>query len=152
MRTPAVTSRTSATRARQRGSMAVEVAVLAPALLIILALVIGAGRVGQAHTTIDSAAQSTARAASLARTPAQAHADATTVAGQTLATQGLTCASQSISVNTAGFSAPLGQPATITATVTCTVPLADLLVPGMPGSRTLTATATSPLDSFRERR
>jgi hypothetical protein len=39
----------------------------------------------------------------------------------------------------------------VSATVTCTVSLSDLLVPGLPGSRTLTATFTSPLDPFRER-
>ena len=42
-------------------------------------------------------------------------------------------------------------PPRVTATVTCQVPLSDLLLPGMPGSRTLTATFTSPLDPFRGR-
>jgi hypothetical protein len=35
--------------------------------------------------------------------------------------------------------------------VTCTVRLADLLVPGLPGSRTLTSTFVSPLDPYRSR-
>jgi hypothetical protein len=35
--------------------------------------------------------------------------------------------------------------------VTCTVSLSDLLVPGIPGSRRLTARFTSPLDPYRSR-
>ena len=45
----------------------------------------------------------------------------------------------------------VGLPAQVTATVSCRVPLADLVVPGMPGSRLLSYTFTSPLDPFRER-
>ncbi len=45
----------------------------------------------------------------------------------------------------------VGLPAQVTATVTCRVPLSDLVVPGMPGSRLLRGIFTSPLDPFRER-
>jgi len=45
----------------------------------------------------------------------------------------------------------VGTPATVTATVRCVVNLADLAVPGVPGARTVTATASSPVDTFRER-
>jgi hypothetical protein len=46
----------------------------------------------------------------------------------------------------------VGQPGQVTATVTCTVRLSDLTaVPGMPGSRTLTATFVSALDPYRAR-
>jgi hypothetical protein len=33
----------------------------------------------------------------------------------------------------------------------CTVNLSDLSAPGIPGTKLVTATATSPLDTFRER-
>jgi hypothetical protein len=36
--------------------------------------------------------------------------------------------------------------------VTCTVNLSDLSIPGVPGARTITATASSPVDAYRERR
>jgi hypothetical protein len=52
--------------------------------------------------------------------------------------------STTVTVDTAGFAAPVGTPATVTATVRCVVNLADLAVPGVPGTRTVTATATSP--------
>jgi len=67
-----------------------------------------------------------------------------------LSQDGLDC-SPAVTVNTAGFGVPVGQPAQVSATVTCTVPLGDLIVPGMPGSRTLRAFFTSPLDPFRAR-
>ena len=59
--------------------------------------------------------------------------------------------STAVTVDTAGFAAPVGTPATVTATVRCVVNLADLAVPGVPGTRTVTATASSPVDTFRER-
>ena len=35
--------------------------------------------------------------------------------------------------------------------VATAVPLADLAIPGLPGSMTITGTASSPLDTYRER-
>ncbi len=35
---------------------------------------------------------------------------------------------------------------------TCKVDVADLAIPGLPGTRTITATASSPVDAYRERR
>ena len=54
-------------------------------------------------------------------------------------------------MDTSGFASPVGPPANVTATVTCVVNLSDVAVPGLPGTRTITATMTSPLDTFRER-
>ena len=61
-----------------------------------------------------------------------------------------TCTVRSCS-DTTGFARPVGTPATITATVSCLVRLSDLAMPGLGGSRTVTATASSPLDTYRER-
>ena len=52
---------------------------------------------------------------------------------------------------TTGFATPVGTPATVSATVTCVVELSDLALPGVPGTRTVTVTVTSPLDTYRER-
>ena len=43
------------------------------------------------------------------------------------------------------------QPASVSVSVTCQTPLQDLLIPGLGGSRTLSARAVSPLDTYRER-
>jgi hypothetical protein len=50
-----------------------------------------------------------------------------------------------------GFQAQVGQPAAVSATVTCVVSLAQIIVPGLPGSKTIQETFTSPLDPYRER-
>jgi hypothetical protein len=68
-----------------------------------------------------------------------------------LAEQDLQCSSVQVDVETAGFAVPVGLPAHVRATVTCVVRLSDLALPGFPGSRTVTATAVSPLDTYRER-
>jgi Flp pilus assembly protein TadG len=136
---------------RERGSATLELAVLAPALLLLLGLVVLAGRVQVAAGGVEHAAMSAAREASLARTVDGARATASSAAARELDGQDIRCDISSITVDTAGFSAPLGQSATVSATLTCTVSFADLAIPGLPGSRTLTATATSPIDRFRAR-
>ena len=45
----------------------------------------------------------------------------------------------------------VGTAAVIAVTVTCTVSMADLAIPGLPGSHTLTGHATSPIDNYRSR-
>jgi len=70
---------------------------------------------------------------------------------QAVAAQALQCTAVSVTVDTSGFAASPGLPATVTATVSCPVRLADLAVPGLPGTRTVSHTAVSALDTFRER-
>ncbi len=60
----------------QRGSAAVEITVLVPALLLTLGLVVAGGRVWFARTTVIEAAYAAARAASLARSAGEATAAA----------------------------------------------------------------------------
>lgn len=134
-----------------RGSASIEAVILAPAFLLFVALIIAAGRVSIAHQRVDAAAAEAARAASIARTASQARADATSRADYTLTNQNLQCALLTVTVDTSGFTVPVGTPATVTATVTCVVDLADLTVPGLPGTLQVVATATSPLDTYRGR-
>jgi len=136
---------------RERGSLTLELAILTPAVLTLLGLVILAGRVEVAASAVDQAAAAAARAASLARTPQQAQDAATTTANQSLTDQDLTCAALTVTVTTAGFDVPVGQPADVAVRVSCTISLSGLGVPGMPASRTLTSTTTSPLDTYRSR-
>lgn len=133
------------------GNAAVELAPVAIILILFLGLAIGAGRIITANMAVSAAARDAARQASIARTAGQAQASAQASAESALHGDNLDC-TPTVSVNTDGFSVPVGEPAQVSATVTCVVQLADLLaVPGMPGSRTMTATFTSPLDPFRGR-
>lgn len=133
------------------GSAAIEAAIVLPSLIMFLCLAIAGGRLVTSGAKIDSAAEDAAREASIHRTAAAAQSAAQTAAAESLNDQGITCASTSVSINTGGLSVPVGQVGTVTVTVTCTVNLSDLLLPGVPGARTLTSTATSVVDQYRQR-
>jgi len=133
------------------GSATLELVIWAPGLLLVIGMLVVAGRVGGAHGAVEQAATDAARSASIARTPSAANTSAVTSAQQSLAAQSLQCTTVTVSVDTAGFAFPPGQPATVSATVSCPVRLADLALPGLPGTRTVSYTAVSSLDTFRER-
>ena len=135
---------------RDEGNAPLELVVLAPVVFLLIAFVVAAGRTSIAQGSVSAAARDAARQASISLTPGRAQTAALSSAMAALSQNGLDCRPV-VTVDTSGFGVPVGQPATVSATVTCTVSLSDLLVPGLPGSRTLTATFTSPLDPFRER-
>lgn len=135
----------------ERGSAVIETVIGVPAFLLFLTLIIFAGRVAIAHQAVESAANDAARTASIARTQEEAIADATSAAALSLNNQHVNCTTVDVDVDTTGFAAPVGTGAQITATVTCEVNLSDLVLPGAPGTRTVTATMSSPLDTYRER-
>lgn len=138
-------------RARDEGSTVVEVVILAPALALLIGLIIAGGRLAVAHQAVESSAAAAARAASIARTQADAEGEAHDAAVAGLDVQNLTCRATTITLDASGFAAPVGTPASVSATVTCQVDLADTL-PGLPGSLTVTSTVASPIDTYRERR
>ncbi len=133
------------------GSPSVEAAVLAVALGLLIAFAIAGGRLVTAEAAADHAARSAARVASLHREPSAATAAADQAATDSLAEQGLRCTDLQITLDTAGFAAPLGTPASVTATVRCEVEWSDLGLPGATGARAIESRATSPIDRWRER-
>lgn len=135
----------------QRGAASVELVLLVPSLLIMIGLVVAGGRLWFARAAVDDAAAAAARAASLARTPTQAQHDAAAVARSGLDASDLHCKAVAIEADTAAFAIPPGQPGTVGATVSCSVDLADVFLPGLPGTVRLTATESSPLDTYRSR-
>jgi Flp pilus assembly protein TadG len=135
-----------------RGSASLELVIWGPVLLLIVSVIIYAGRVAQAGLTVESAAGEAARAATVADNRAQANTRAEAAASAALSSAGLKCASVSVSVDTSEWNRPAGQPARAEATVSCRVALGDLIGPGLiPGSRVVSSTATSALDTFRTR-
>lgn len=140
-------------RRTQRGAAAVELVILLPALLLVVAAIAGGARIWFARSTLTQVADSAARAASLARDPALAMSDATAVARGDLASAGLACAGDPVvSVDTSGFFVPVGRPATVGVHIECAVLLADLVLPGVPGVLPVEASSTSTLDRYRGRR
>lgn len=134
-----------------KGSMVIETVILAPTFMLFVALIFMAGRVTIAQQSVEAAANDAARSASIERSHGQAQESATSSASSTLSNQDLNCSSTNVSVDTAGFSAEVGTAAHVTATVRCEVPLSDLALPGVPGSRSVEATVRSPIDTYRER-
>jgi hypothetical protein len=132
------------------GNAALELLILAPVIVALIGLVIAAGRTSVAQGSVDAAAREAARQASISLSPAAARQAALSSANAALHADGLHC-KPAVTLLLTGFNTPLGQPAQVSASVSCTVRLSDLLVPGIPGSRRLTANFTSPLDPYRSR-
>ena len=132
------------------GSAPLELVILAPIVLALIGLVIAAGRTSIAQSSVDAAARDAARQASISLTSGPARQAALSSATAALRADGLDCRPV-VRLELSGFSAPPGQPAQVSASVSCTVPLSGLLVPGVPGFKTLTARFISPLDPYRSR-
>lgn len=139
------------TRAGQRGAVAVEFAMTVPVLVLLFGLVVGGARTWLARGSVEQAASAAARGASLARTPGEAHRLAHDLAAAQAAVGGLRCDRWGVEVDVSALAVPAGRAAEIRATVTCAVPLADVLVPGWPGSVEVRAVAGSVVDRYRGR-
>ena len=131
------------------GSAALELAVATPAVLLILLLIVAAGRMSTAHSQVQEAARDAARAASLQRTLPAATVAAQTATSQSFSRQQVRCTNLATST-TGSFGAP-GVGGSVHVVVSCQVPLSDLSLLPLPGSgsRAVTAVATSVLDTYR---
>ncbi|MFV0308946.1 MAG: TadE/TadG family type IV pilus assembly protein [Desertimonas sp.] len=119
--------------------------ILLPVLLMLFGLVLAFGRAATADTDVAHAARVGARAAAAAQTMGGAQQRATVVVDNSLVDSGLACVRREVAVG--GGLQPGGQ---VTVTVTCVASLGDLSGLGLlPGSRTLTATATEVVDVHR---
>lgn len=135
----------------ERGSAAIEAAIGVPAFLLFVGLIIFGGRTATTHQSVETAAADAARSASLERTSASARTQAISAATTSLSNQGIHCLDIDVSVDASQFSRTVGEAATVSVTVQCRLDLSDLSVPGVPGSRLIRATSTSPIDTWRER-
>lgn len=125
------------------GSLALEFALIAPALFAMLALVFAYGRVAQVNGTIEAGTRDAARSASLARSEGEALQAAESAIRDAVGDG--TCG-KSLGVRLEGGFEP-GFPITVVAT--CTYSLSDLGLPGAPGSVKVESRFTSPVDPNR---
>lgn len=130
----------------ERGSAATELALLTPALIVVLLLMVAFGRIARGRADVDSAARDAARAATLARSPDSAQAMAEQAAEATLTTEGLSCRRFHVVMDLGDFR-PGGL---VAADVTCDVDLADLTLLRLPGSKTIRSRSVSVVDRFRQ--
>lgn len=142
----------SSVRGERGFSASVETAILVPALVLIIALVVGTGRLALARLSVHQWADSASRTATLARDAGSAQSRARAVVASDAAGSATQCrGGWHLSVDTSAFALPVGQPGAVRVTVRCAVPLADLLLPGVPGSITVEGHASSTLDRYRGR-
>ncbi|MEU8180319.1 TadE/TadG family type IV pilus assembly protein [Micromonospora sp. NPDC049044] len=152
-------------RTGERGSVSIEVAVLAPAFIALMVLAGVVGRTAVAAEAIEAAAHDAARAASISRDSVTAREAAREAIQDQLDWHGLACANDldpELTATVGGaptdfddaFSSTIGTDATVTVTLVCLVSFQDItldILPGMPDQRQISATFTSPLDRYRGR-
>lgn len=129
----------------ERGSATAEMVLLTPLLIIMLLFVVFCGRLADTRLRLNDVAHQAARAASMSRSTTGAQTDARATAQSALANAGITCQNLAVTVNDAG----LRPGSTVSVDVQCTVGLSDLALLGVPGSTTLSATFSSPVDTYR---
>lgn len=138
-------------RRDERGSAAIEAAIGVPAFALFVGLIIFGGRTATTHEALQSAAAEGARAASLTRDAQTARTSAREAAASSIANQEIGCSHVDVDVNTSDFTKQPGVAGSVEVTISCRLDLSDLAVPGVPGSRVVSATISSPLDTWRER-
>jgi hypothetical protein len=136
---------------RERGSAAVEAVVGVPAFALFIGLIVFGGRAVVTHQSVQTAAADAARAASVERSSSSAREAALSAATASLSNQGIHCLDIDIAVDLREFRRTVGEAASISVSVRCRLDLSDLSVPGVPGSRLIEATMTSPIDTWREK-
>jgi Flp pilus assembly protein TadG len=132
---------------RDRGSATLELVVLAPALLAVLTTILVAGRFEAAAGAVEQASAAAARAATLARTPTTAQAAARQAATAALHQNDLRCADLDVTIPTTTPVATTNREVVVT--LTCTLAISEITVPGIPGTRQITSRTASVLDAYR---
>jgi Flp pilus assembly protein TadG len=126
-----------------RGSATVELVVLAPLVGILLLAVVVVGRVQVARADVEGAARSAARELALARDPNAAIGTVESGVAATLDVGSPSCRTMTFT--------PAVTEEWVIVTVGCVVDLDDAAVIPVPGSMTVTGTATEIIDTHRER-
>ncbi|MGL5826823.1 MAG: TadE family protein [Nocardioides sp.] len=132
-------------RRGEHGTAAIELTLLAPAIMVILLFVVGLGRMAHARQQIEAVAADSARAASLERNTSQSANAAQNAAQSSLGDAGVSCTNLEVNVDLSSYQ-PGGR---VTVNVSCKTKLSDIAMAGFPGSRTFTATSSVPIETYR---
>lgn len=142
--------RTTPVRDERGASVAIEIVLIMPLVVMLISFVVIASQVALTKDAVANAAGAAARAATQERSADAAQSAAQQVATATLQGTALVeCLDPRVSVDTSGFSVPVGQPAQVQVQVNCTADRAWAMLSG--GQQTYTGTGTAPLDNYRER-
>lgn len=135
----------TAVSASGRGSVAVEAAIIAPALVALLLLVVLAGRVSHLDAAVRRASAEAARAASLEGGPEAADAAARASVEANLSSNSVPCVELAVTTDV-GELRPGG---TVQVTVRCVASMSDVALLGVPGRRTFESSSVEVVDRFR---
>lgn len=135
----------------ERGSDAAEIVIIAPIIAMLILVLVAGGRTALADNATQSAAFAAARAASLSRDTTSATLNAEDAARRSMAQAGISCTTLTVNVDASGLNSPIGTTGRVSAAVNCDVNLSDITLPGIPGNRTMSSSAASPVDAYRER-
>lgn len=130
------------------GSAAVELVMMAPVLLVVISVIVAAGRVTSTKSAIEAVAREAARAASQSRTAQDAQAEGHSRGIEAAQNLGLDEARLELSIDTGSFAR--GAPLVVEATYE--VSLSD--VPGLgllPGRFTVAARQVETVERFKSR-
>ena len=130
---------------RERGSMTAELVILAPVFALFVMMCIGLGRYELVRMQVVDAARAGADAASVVASPGEASGAAQSAAVAPLQGEQHACPDPTVAADTADF-VPGGS---VAVSVHCTVSFSDLLVPGLPGTVTISSTQRDPVDPYR---
>ena len=134
-----------ARRRAETGSLAIELAMVAPGLLLIFGLIFAYGRAAQVNGTLESGTRDAARSVTMARSYDEALQRANAVMLDALKDSPQSC-QNTLDVKIIG-KYEAGSPVTLA--TQCTYGLSDLGLPGAPGSITAKSSFTSMLDPYR---
>lgn len=130
-------------RRDDRGAVSMEMVVLLPTVFVlILGFTTYVGRRSEGQAVTDAAARWAARTISIARDPAAAAGGAEADALDTVRAGRASCGEMSFSWSATDED--------VTVTLSCTVDASELLLLPVPGTTTITSTATEPRDQYRE--
>ena len=129
----------------QRGTMALEMVILAPVLLLLFMFLLACGRYFQTSSLLESAARDGARSATQARSLPEAQTRVDEAVSTTMGQAIKSCKDSASGSITTGFVA--GSPLSVE--VTCTINYRDLGLLGLGGDTTITKRFTSSLDPYR---
>jgi hypothetical protein len=125
-----------------RGSGVVQLPIMAGTFILFVMLLVFIGRVNSGHAAAESAARYAARTIAIARDPAAAVPVAQDQSADTAEAGSAKCRSMD-------FTHTIDDEQ-VSVTVTCQVDLAEVNILGVPGRWEATATASEPIDAYRE--
>jgi TadE-like protein len=127
-----------------RGSLAIELVILTPVLVLFMAVLVALGRVVEAQGQVDGAARDAARAASIAQNSGTALGDARAAADADLVGASKCADTPDVTFGSGTDPAPGG---VVNIVVTCRVALPALSFIGFQ-TKTITGHASAPIDTF----